>query len=58
MLDRAILSLAVTAPASFGLATYPDDGATSDELFSHADAGVYAVKAERRGHEPSDAATR
>ena len=47
--DGAILSLSVTAPASFGMATYPDDGATSDELFRHADTGVYAVKAERRG---------
>ena len=48
VLDRAVLALSVTAPASFGLATYPEDGATSDALFSHADAGVYAAKARRR----------
>ena len=48
IVERAILSLAMTAPASFGLATYPDDGTTSDELFRHADAAVYTAK-ERRG---------
>ena len=42
--DRAGLALSVAAPASCGLATHPEDGATADELFSRADAGVYAAK--------------
>jgi diguanylate cyclase (GGDEF)-like protein len=45
--DRAMLALSVSAPASFGLAAFPADGATSDALFRHADAGVYAAKALR-----------
>lgn len=45
--DRAVLALSLTAPASFGLATYPHDGASSDALFQCADAGVYAAKALR-----------
>jgi diguanylate cyclase (GGDEF)-like protein len=49
VLDRAVFALSMTAPASFGLAVFPDDGATSDALFRHADAGVYTAKARRRG---------
>ena len=45
--DRAVLALSVTAPASFGLATFPQDGATSDALFHRADGEVYAAKARR-----------
>ena len=44
-----MLALSVTAPASFGLAVYPEDGTTSDALFRRADAAVYAAKAQRRG---------
>ena len=49
VVDRAVLALSVTAPASFGLAVFPDDGTTSDALFRRADAAVYAAKAQRRG---------
>jgi diguanylate cyclase (GGDEF)-like protein len=45
--DRAALALSIAAPASCGLAAFPHDGATADELFSRADAGVYAEKAAR-----------
>jgi diguanylate cyclase (GGDEF)-like protein len=45
--DRAMLALSVSVPASFGLAAFPHDGATSDALFRHADAAVYAAKALR-----------
>ena len=45
--DRAGLALSVAAPASCGLATHPGDGTTADELFSRADARVYAAKAAR-----------
>ena len=45
VVDRAVLALSVTAPASFGLAVFPDDGTTSDALFRRADAAVYAAKA-------------
>ncbi len=49
IVDRAVLALSVTAPASFGLAVHPEDGRTSDALFRRADAAVYAAKATRRG---------
>jgi len=49
VLDRAVLALSIAAPASFGLASYPRDGTTGDELFSHADAAVYGAKAARAG---------
>ena len=45
--DRAALALSLAAPASCGLATFPADGGTADDLFSRADAGVYAEKARR-----------
>jgi diguanylate cyclase (GGDEF)-like protein len=48
VLDRATLALSTSAPASFGLAAFPADGATSDALFRHADAAVYAAKARSR----------
>ena len=47
--ERAGLALSVAAPASCGLAAHPEDGATADELFSRADARVYAEKAARAG---------
>ncbi|MET0687144.1 MAG: GGDEF domain-containing protein [Solirubrobacteraceae bacterium] len=51
--DRAGLALSMAAPASCGLATHPEDGATADELFSRADACVYAEKAARAGRAPA-----
>ena len=44
---RAELALSVAAPASCGLATFPEDGATADDLFSRADALVYTEKGAR-----------
>jgi diguanylate cyclase (GGDEF)-like protein len=55
--DRAVHALAAAAPASCGLAVFPGDGATSDELFHRADADVYAAKAQRRGRRGSDRRT-
>ena len=49
VVDRAVLALSVTAPASFGVAGFPEDGRTSDALFRRADAAVYGAKAQRRG---------
>jgi len=34
--------------ASFGIAIYPEDGATKDSLFSGADAAMYVNKHTRR----------
>jgi diguanylate cyclase (GGDEF)-like protein len=47
--ERASLALSFAAPASFGLAVHPRDGATADALFRHADAEVYREKSRRRG---------
>jgi diguanylate cyclase (GGDEF)-like protein len=47
VLDRAVLALSIAAPASFGLASFPLDGTTGDELFSYADAAVYGAKPKR-----------
>jgi GGDEF domain-containing protein len=50
---RAQLALSVAAPASCGLATHPQDGVRADDLFSHADALVYAEKAARAARAPA-----
>jgi diguanylate cyclase (GGDEF)-like protein len=46
---QVIERAAQAVPASFGLAAFPADGTTIDELFHRADAGVYAAKARRAG---------
>lgn len=38
----------VTLTASFGIATYPDDGATGEALIRHADEAMYLVKSTSR----------
>lgn len=38
----------VTLTASFGIATYPDDGATGEALMRHADEAMYLVKSTSR----------
>jgi diguanylate cyclase (GGDEF)-like protein len=39
---------AIQVTASMGIATFPQDGASADELLMHADAAMYAAKAEGR----------
>jgi diguanylate cyclase len=39
----------LTVLASIGIAIYPDDGTTAEELFKNADAAMYASKRERNG---------
>jgi diguanylate cyclase (GGDEF)-like protein/PAS domain S-box-containing protein len=39
----------VTATASLGLALYPDDGVTAEDLVANADAAMYAAKRNGRG---------
>jgi diguanylate cyclase (GGDEF)-like protein len=49
-------SLRVTA--SLGLALYPDDAASGDDLVNKADAGMYSVKASRKSKLPAEAQAR
>jgi diguanylate cyclase (GGDEF)-like protein len=39
----------ISAPASIGIALYPDNGAEIEELMKNADAAMYASKREQRG---------
>jgi diguanylate cyclase (GGDEF)-like protein len=41
----------LTGAASFGIALYPEDGATKDSLLSDADAAMYAVKNKKKNSE-------
>lgn len=44
--------------ASLGLALYPDDAASADDLVNHADRGMYSVKASRKAKLPAEAQER
>ena len=44
--------------ASLGLALYPDDAMTADDLVNHADRGMYSVKASRKAKLPAEAQER
>jgi diguanylate cyclase (GGDEF)-like protein len=55
--ERLGAALAVRAPVSFGVSTYPLDGVDRDELHQHADLALYAVK-HGRSTEPPGAGTR
>jgi diguanylate cyclase (GGDEF)-like protein/PAS domain S-box-containing protein len=46
----AIEEMQFTLSCSIGIAMYPDDGATLDELIQHADTAMYQVKERGKGH--------
>ena len=45
--DFSLDGVRISGSASFGLAMYPDDGTTPEELKRHADAAMYAAKQSR-----------
>ena len=47
----ALEGLALTGSASVGIALYPEDGATRDDLLNAADAAMYEVKNAKRQNE-------
>jgi diguanylate cyclase (GGDEF)-like protein len=49
----AFEELTLTGSASVGIALYPQDGATRDDLLNAADAAMYLVKNDRRQIEKS-----
>ena len=46
----SIEEMQFTLSCSIGIAMYPDDGATLDELIQHADTAMYQVKERGKGH--------
>ena len=56
-LDEAIAG-AERADSRIGLALYPDDAASGDDLVNKADAGIYSVRALRKSKLPAEAQAR